>query len=151
MPLPFDIAEVEQIKFAAPGVAEFGLPKLVSVTPAEELAIVPLLRETDSEGLVKIHTRLATIALQRLHPDQKFEDTLQLPKTLVVDLANFLLDERRGWEELDDEGDDGEKKAQTGTNTKSKRGKPLAKSTGESAPDGQTSSTGKNSDTPPST
>lgn len=150
MPLPFDTAEVEQVKFSAPGVAEFSLPKLMSVTPLEELEIIPWLSELDRPGndrVVKLKTKIATLALKRLHKDQTYEQTLELPKALVDELADFLLEERRGWVEPDDEGeDDDEKKTQTGSGTKAKRKKLSRKSTGESAPDGPESSTGKTSD-----
>lgn len=147
MPLPFDIDQAEQVKFSAPGVAEFALPKLWSVTPAEEIAIIPWLGELDSPGkdrVVKLKTKVATLALKRLHPDQTYEQTLELPRTLVDALADFLLEERRNW--IAPEEDDGEKKAQsTGGSTKTKREKLSLKSTGESVPGGLNSSAPTNS------
>lgn len=150
MPLPFDTAEVEQVKFSAPGVAEFSLPKLMSVTPLEELEIIPWLSELDRPGtdrVVKLKTKIATLALKRLHKDQIYEQTLELPKALVDQLADFLLEERRGWVAPEDKDDDAEKKAQTGPDTKAKREKLSRKSTGESVPDGPASSAAKNSAT----
>ena len=155
MPLPFNIDEAETVTFGGPGYGPFDLPKFGSITPAEELAIIPILKawteaeETDSTTMMLTWVELATIALKRLYPDQHSSQTQNLPRILVQELADFLLNERRGWEDIEEEGD--EKKGQTGAATKSKRGKPSAKSIGESAPDGPTDSPQKNSAKPPST
>ncbi|MBW4484884.1 MAG: hypothetical protein KME14_20305 [Tildeniella torsiva UHER 1998/13D] len=152
MPLPFDIEQAETVAFSASGYGTFALPKLGSVTPAEELAIIPILKAWEEsqgeEPMVLVWVGLATIALKRLYPDQHTSQTQNLPKALVKELADFLLNERRGWEPIDEAGGDAEKKAPTGTSTKPKRGKPLAKSTGESVPAGPTDSPQTNSGIP---
>jgi hypothetical protein len=145
MPLPFDTTQIDQVQFNYPGVPVFGIPKYDSVTPAEELAIIPILKATaadlDQQSMVKCQQALATVALKRLYPDQSETDTGALPLALVKDLADFLLSERRGWEPVE-EDEDAEKKL-IGTATSPKSAPSSPNSTGDSAPDGPTASAGK--------
>ena len=138
MPLPFDISKIDQVMFNHPGIAPFGLPKYDSATPAEELAIIPILRNTagelDQESLIRCQQALATVALKRIHPDQSEGDTGALPLALVKDLADFLLNERRGWEPVE-EDEDAEKKL-IGTPTSPSSPPSSQNSTGDSLPDG---------------
>jgi hypothetical protein len=124
-------------------VPPFGLPKLDSVTPAEELAIIPILRATaaemDQANMVRCQQALATIAIKRLYPDQSEADTAQLPLALVKDLADFILNERRAWEPVEDE-EDAQKKS-TGTATSPSSETSSVNSTGDFLPDGLPSST----------
>jgi hypothetical protein len=146
MPLPFDANEIAVVEFTSAGVQPFGLPKYESVTPAEELAIIPVLRGVaealDAESMVRCNQALATIALKRLHPDQSESETGNLPLTLVKELAEFLLNERNGWSEP--LGEDSEKKL-TGPATKTKSETPSLNSTGDLAPAGPTDSPAKDS------
>ena len=151
MPLPFDVSKIDTVQFNHPGIESFGLAKYDSVTPAEELAIIPILKATsetlDQEGLTRCQLALATIALKRLWPDQSQNDTGALPLALVKELADFLLSERRGWEPIDE--DDAEKKS-IGTPTKVRSEPSSVNSTGDSVQDGPTDSAATNSGKSPS-
>jgi len=142
MPLPFDTTQIDTVGFNHPGITPFGLPKYDSVTPAEELAIIPILKATaadlDQQSMIRCQQALATVALKRLWPDQSETDTGALPLALVKDLADFLLSERRGWEPVE-EDEDAEKKL-IGTATSPKSEPSSANSTGDSVPDGPTDS-----------
>ena len=151
MPLPFDLSHADTQGFAHPGVPAFALPRYESVTPAEELAIIPSLKATaealDQESLVRCQVSLATLALQRLHPDQTDADTAALPLPLVKELADFLLNERRGWEPVEEEETSPKS---TGANTKSSSRKSSPNSTGDSQPVGPSDSAANDSPKSPS-
>lgn len=152
MPLPFDTAQIDVVEFLHPGVSSFGLPKFDSVTPAEELAIIPILKATaadlDQASMIRCQQALATVALKRLYPDQSETDTGALPLALVKELADFLLNERRGWEPV--EADEEAEKKLIGTPTNPKSETSSATSIGDSAPDGQPDSAGNGSAKSPS-
>ena len=152
MPLPFDVSQIDTVELHHPGIVPFGLPKYDSVTPAEELAIIPILKATaadlDQQSMIKCQQALATVALKRLYPDQSETDTGALPLALVKDLADFLLSERRGWEPVE-EDEEAEKKS-TGTPTNPKSPPSSLNSTGDSLPDGPTDSAATDSGKSPS-
>ena len=153
-PLPWKTppqTELVEVGDARTGVLD--IPKLWSVTPDEELAVLAALRalpdgQIFGEGGVKLHAALATILLRRVNPDQSESETRQLPSTLVAELADFLLSERRRWVPVEEA--DADPKAPTGKSTKPRRENSSPKPTGGSAPAGQTSSAATSSDARPS-
>lgn len=157
MDLPFKTPP--QIDTHAVGTAQSGileLPKLYSVTPNEEIAITESLRRAGSGNDVKAlnacKAEIAAIALKRLPTTEQFdpatigpEAVANYPLALVDGLFDYLLAERRGWEEPD-LGDEPEKKS-TGASTSKGSKAPSPTTTTDSAPGGPPATDTKSSAT----
>lgn len=111
--LPFKVApKVEAVEIGDQTIGLLELPKRWSITPNEELLLAPMLAVVgDGRDSGKVHTfriKVATLALQRIHPSQTERETADLPNPLVVALYDYFMAERRQWEpipEIDLEGD----------------------------------------------
>lgn len=148
MDLPFKTApqpETHIVGTAQSGTLE--LPKLYSVTPAEELRVIPILQATgsgkDAVAFLKCKRDIALIALQRVAADATIEVIEGLPLALVDGLFEYLLAERRAWEDPDPtEGTDPKS---TGASTSATSAPPSPTTTTASAPAGPTATPAKTS------
>ena len=123
------------------------MPKLYSATPNEELQIIPVLQATgsgkDPVAFLKCKRDLALIALQRVAPDATLEVIEELPLALVDQLFNYLLAERRGWEDPDPTEANDPKS--TGASTSATSAPPSPTTTTASAAAGQPATPAKTS------
>ena len=96
----------------------------------QDKSVPPSVEEKYNQDLGKVRNSLAAELLRRTHPDWDEEFNREraamdaktvaehLPKPLVYELSNFLLDERRQWEPIVPDWDDDEAgKPSTGTTT----------------------------------
>lgn len=110
------------------------LPKHYSVTPNEEIAFIGAVGTTNLEDVdqrvknTTLNIRVATIALRRIHPSQTESATGELPYTLVLELAEYLIGERNGWKPADpaEDSEDSEGKAPSTGRRSSKKPAPTS-------------------------
>ena len=134
MDLPFKVQpKVESLAVGSESVGILEMPKLYGVTPAEELRLIDLLRshEATPESL-SLNVAVATVALQRICPEQSESETRALPLALIEALSEYLFNERAGWKTPDPIAEDDPEKKSTGTTTKRPSKKASAKPSGDS-------------------
>ena len=152
--LPFEVAPKSQtVEVGNAKIGVLKLPKRWSVTTAEELEVIRILKAADlcsDEGMIKTNMALATIALRRIKPEFCESDAANLSLPLIDEVADYLLSERNGWQKLDP--GDSEKKS-TGTLTNKASSKTRKKPSGDSKPVSLATkdSAPKTMPTPPST
>ncbi|MGD1908157.1 MAG: hypothetical protein ACFB0C_19510 [Leptolyngbyaceae cyanobacterium] len=154
----FDLEPAQEVvEIGSKETGKYKLTKLYSLTPNEEDQVIGILEQLqeleegekpDRKMTRDLHCSLATVALRRLSPDVSEAEVRQsLPGALVADLAEFILDERRGWKEA--QPSQGKPKS-TGRNTDKSSAKRSTKSSKGSPPAGPKDSEATTSETSPS-
>lgn len=148
-----ETTDVETMDLEYKGTRVPGLPKMYSVTPEEELKIIPILgnyarKQSDEAPDLEVIIRdfevpFAALALRRLDRTVGEESVKRLPRPLVAQLARYMMSERNGW--VEPVASDPKPQPQTGEPTSEPSEPQSPQPTGDSQPDGPRNSAAKTS------